>query len=421
MSTRVKRLQVWLAAFASATDERLRGGLEALAAGDLSIDLDAKTKPMTEFDRDEFGELTRTAEAFREAVFGWYLAYNRGVKNIRELMGEVASSAVSGRRHLDDDRGQLGGGRPGHGEIAHARSATSPRALSVRWRWSRPHGALPRRSREPSRNRRRSPVRPLRRPRRHGEVARAGVTAAEGRQRGDGLGQELEPRGQKDAIAELAGSPSTSGRSCRRSPESPSRPTCWHSTQRSKLPARASRTRVRRRRRRGQKAGRGIPHAAREISEPISAIQEHTNNAVGVVEDGAERTDASAIVVEQAREAFLQIGTSVADLAARVEQIADGAEQIAAGASSMQQSIGEVASVAEQSSASAEQVSASTEETSASAQQIAASATDLSANASSLNQLVARFSSRRRLAARRFLAFLQAPGGTSTSLAHDDA
>jgi methyl-accepting chemotaxis protein len=140
-----------------------------------------------------------------------------------------------------------------------------------------------------------------------------------------------------------------------------------------------------------RKLDEGSQHPAQEISGLISAIQEQTNNAVGVVQDGAERTDAGATVVEQAREAFLQIGTSVDDIAARVEQIAEGAEQIAAGASSMQQSIGEVASVAEQSSASAEQVSASTEETSASAQEIAASAADLSTNASNLNDLVAKF------------------------------
>ena len=95
MAVRSQRLHARMAAFAAATRERLLVGIEALATGDLSIDLDAKTQPMTEFDPDEFGQLMRTAETFREAVFSCYLAYNRAVKGLRELIGEVHSAAVS--------------------------------------------------------------------------------------------------------------------------------------------------------------------------------------------------------------------------------------------------------------------------------------------------------------------------------------
>ena len=131
--------------------------------------------------------------------------------------------------------------------------------------------------------------------------------------------------------------------------------------------------------------------AAHEISGLIGAIQDETTKAVSVVEDGARKTTDGASVVEQTREAFLQIGASVEDMAARVEQIAASAQQITASAASMQASITEVASVAEQSSATTEQVSASTEETSASTEQIAASAQELASNAESLNRLVAQF------------------------------
>jgi methyl-accepting chemotaxis protein len=132
-------------------------------------------------------------------------------------------------------------------------------------------------------------------------------------------------------------------------------------------------------------------HAAAEISQLISAIQDETTKAVDVVEDGARKTADGAAVVEQTREAFLSIGQAVAGMVGRVEQIAAAAQQITASAQTMQQSIDEVAAVAEESSASTEQVSASTEETSASAQQIAASAQELSDNAEGLNRLVARF------------------------------
>ena len=131
--------------------------------------------------------------------------------------------------------------------------------------------------------------------------------------------------------------------------------------------------------------------AAQEISTLVGAIQSDTGHAVDVVEDGARRTQAGVAVVEQTREAFLQIGSSVEDMSARIEQIAAASQQVAAGAQSMLESIGEVAALAEQSSASTEQVSASTEETSASVQQISASAHELSSNAESLNQLVAQF------------------------------
>ena len=131
--------------------------------------------------------------------------------------------------------------------------------------------------------------------------------------------------------------------------------------------------------------------AAQEISGLIGAIQDETTKAVSVVEDGARKTTDGASVVEQTREAFLEIGAAVEDMAARVEAIAASAQLITASAASMQANISEVAAVAEQSSATTEQVSASTEETSASTEQIAASAQELASNAEDLNRLVAQF------------------------------
>ena len=112
--------------------------------------------------------------------------------------------------------------------------------------------------------------------------------------------------------------------------------------------------------------------AAHEISGLVGSIQGETEKAVGVVEDGARRTQEGAAVVEQTREAFLRIGDSVDDMTARVEQIAAVSAEIASSAEAMQRHIDEVAAVAEESSASTEEVSASTEQTSASTQEIAA-------------------------------------------------
>jgi methyl-accepting chemotaxis protein len=131
--------------------------------------------------------------------------------------------------------------------------------------------------------------------------------------------------------------------------------------------------------------------AAASIAALVAEIQAETARAVQSVEDGAQRTDAGAATVEQARESFTLIGERVADMNARVERIAAAIAEIATGAQGVHDNMAEVAAVAEQSSASSQQVSASTEQTSASAQQVAASAQDVARTAEELGQLVASF------------------------------
>jgi methyl-accepting chemotaxis protein len=131
--------------------------------------------------------------------------------------------------------------------------------------------------------------------------------------------------------------------------------------------------------------------AAATIAELIEQIQQETQRAVQVVEVGAEQTKGGVATVEQARDAFLQIGQSVEDMSERVDQIATVIRQIAASGERMRESINSVAEVAESSSASTQQVSASTEQTSASTQQIAASAQQLATTAEELERLVGQF------------------------------
>jgi methyl-accepting chemotaxis protein len=131
--------------------------------------------------------------------------------------------------------------------------------------------------------------------------------------------------------------------------------------------------------------------AAGQIAGLIGEIQAETRKVVGVVADGAKRTEDGVATVEQAREAFELIGSAVEEVGARVTEIAAAVEQISAEADRAQGGISEVAAVAEQSSASAEEVSASTEQTSASTQEIAASAQELARTAEQLERLVARF------------------------------
>jgi methyl-accepting chemotaxis protein len=117
--------------------------------------------------------------------------------------------------------------------------------------------------------------------------------------------------------------------------------------------------------------------AAGSISGLVAQIQADTQTAVSVVEEGAQRSEDGAAVVDQARVSFTQIVAAIERVSATVDRIAEATS--------------EVASVAEQSSASTEQVSASTQQTSASAQQIAASAQELARTADELEQLVGRF------------------------------
>ena len=131
--------------------------------------------------------------------------------------------------------------------------------------------------------------------------------------------------------------------------------------------------------------------AAGQISGLIGEIQAETQKVVGVVADGAERTQEGVVTVRRARDAFEAIGTAVQDMSDRVAQIATAVAQITSEADKAGSHISEVASVAEESCASAEQVSASTEQTSASTQEIAASAQALANTAEQLNELVRRF------------------------------
>jgi methyl-accepting chemotaxis protein len=131
--------------------------------------------------------------------------------------------------------------------------------------------------------------------------------------------------------------------------------------------------------------------AAGQIADLIGEIQTDTNKVVDVVADSARRTEDGVSTVEQTREAFEQIGSSVEAMTTRVAEIATAISQIAGEADRMQNDITEVASVAEASSASAEQVSASTQQTSASTQEIASSAQELASTAEQLASLVGRF------------------------------
>ena len=117
--------------------------------------------------------------------------------------------------------------------------------------------------------------------------------------------------------------------------------------------------------------------AAEEIATLVGEIQVETKRTVGVVTEGASKSDDGATIVAETRVAFGQIGVAVEDMSHRIERIAVASS--------------EVATVAEESSAATQQVSASAEQTNAAVQQISASSQQLAATAQSLERLVAHF------------------------------
>ncbi len=140
-----------------------------------------------------------------------------------------------------------------------------------------------------------------------------------------------------------------------------------------------------------RKLAEGSQAAAASIADLIEEIQAETQRAVGVVASGADRTEAGAGTVEKARAAFETIGEAVDEVTERIAGIAEMAAQVAEGAEAMQGEVSEIAAVAEQSSATTQEVSASTEQTSASSQQVAASAQELARTAEELERLVGAF------------------------------
>jgi methyl-accepting chemotaxis protein len=131
--------------------------------------------------------------------------------------------------------------------------------------------------------------------------------------------------------------------------------------------------------------------AAATISELISQIQSDTAATVAVVEAGTQQSTESTQVVEEAKEAFLALGQSVADMSGRVDEITTVVGEIASSAQIVHASMAEAAAVAEESSAATQEVSASAHETSASTQMFAASASELAHSADGLAALVGRF------------------------------
>jgi methyl-accepting chemotaxis protein len=368
----------------------LMAGIEALADGDLTVPVESLTEPIENPSGDEIGQVATAVNGVNERFEAIAIAYNRTRTKLNEIVSQVAGSAGQVSAASQDMASTSDESGRATGEIADAIGGIAQgaeRQVQMIIEAKRSAADVSRAVEESATNAQETA-------RVAGEartVAQQGVGAAE--QATIAMNSVRESSTEvSEAIRELASKSEQIGQIVQ---------TITGIAEQTNLLALNAAIEAARAGEQGRgfavvaeevrKLAEESQHAAQEISGLINAIQTETSHAVDVVEDGARRTVDGATVVEKTREAFLQIGTSVDDMSARIEQIAAASEQISASAQSMQDTIGEVASVVEESSASTEEVSASTEQTSASAQQISASAQELAGNAETLNELVSRF------------------------------
>jgi methyl-accepting chemotaxis protein len=131
--------------------------------------------------------------------------------------------------------------------------------------------------------------------------------------------------------------------------------------------------------------------AAASIAGLVTEIQGDTAAAVRIVEGSSTQTRRGADTVQRASEAFAAIGAGVDAMTAQVEAIATSARTLASSSEHLRGETNEVASIAEQTSAAAEQVAASASESSSAVQAISASSAELASSARELQALATRF------------------------------
>jgi methyl-accepting chemotaxis protein len=368
----------------------LRGGIEAVAHGDLAVEVIPTTTPIERISNDEIGDVATAVNAIRDNAVATIEAYNDTRASLNSMIGEVSSTAgtLSAASQQMASTSEEAGRAVSEiaGAVTEVAAGAERQVRTVESAKSLVEGVATATTQSSgSAQETAAAAEQARRVAEEGAQAVRGATDAmtavrEASEQATGAIRELGAKSEQiggivDTITGIA-------------------------AQTNLLALNAAIEAAR-----AGEQGRGFAVVAEEvrklaeesqaaaasIAALIREIQDETTRAVEVVESGGKRTEEGAATVEQAREAFERIAGAIEDVSTRVSEIAVVVEQIASSSARVQADIGEVAAVAEQTSASSQQVSATTEQTSASAQQIAASAQELSRTAETLAQLVGRF------------------------------
>lgn len=132
-------------------------------------------------------------------------------------------------------------------------------------------------------------------------------------------------------------------------------------------------------------------HAAKQVGEIISTIQNETDKAVKTMETGSSEVQSGAVVIQNTGEAFQNIVTFVKKVSEQVTQSRKILEGVAAGSSKLMEANQRVEGVTRTTAAQSETISASTQQQSASVEEIAASSQELARMAEELSKLVNHF------------------------------
>jgi methyl-accepting chemotaxis protein len=368
----------------------LQNGLQALAKGDLSVEVTPGTPPIERMSNDEIGDVGRTVNGIRDATVASVVEYNATRDALSAIVGQIsgtASSVSAASQQMASTSDETGRAvseiAAAVGEVAlgaerQVRTIESAKDISAEIAAATSSSAE--------------------------NAARTSEAADEARRAAqEGADAVTEATEAMQAVRDSSGNATTAIRGLGSKSEQIGGivSTITGIAEQTNLLALNAAIEAARAGEQGRgfavvaeevrKLAEESQQAAATIAGLIEQIQQETARAVEVVETGARRTEDGAATVERVREGFQAIGSKVEDVHGRVAEISAAIERIAASSDRMQNDMSEVASVAEGSSASAEQVSASTEQTSASAQEIAASAQQLARSADELEQLVGRF------------------------------
>jgi methyl-accepting chemotaxis protein len=437
--TRLKSIQEYCLA-------DLQAGMEALAAGDLSIAVKPVTPKIDKYSRDEVGQAAASTNDILDKMVATISAYNAARGSLGAIVGEVRSNAASILGASEQLRGNSDQMAAATGQIATAinevtRSAVSLAGLSQDSareieRVAAGSEELAATASSSADSAAQSKVEAAQMGERIAMVAAASTEVAQSAEASRAAAQQ----GQ-ESVARAVSSMANIATAVQRASKTVDQLGEYGqqigdivkaiddiASQTNLLALNAAIEAAR-----AGEQGRGFAVVAenvrnlaerssgstKEIATLIAKVQAGTQEAVEAMAAGVKDVEAGRAITEQAGEALDSIIASVQQSAVQMQQIArdvqglsagagrivesaetiatmagqsaTGAGEMAEGTSRVTEAIIQVSATSEQTSASAEQVSASTEELSAQSEELAATANQMKEMAQALNKATARF------------------------------